>query len=253
MKSQHPSEKHQFALFYTNLSGFLHSAQNKSFSLTDPNLVHRITSILRLGIGESLVLFDQSLHAQVTIADIVKHKSIRFELDYKKHNLIYKPEITVLLPLLKKDSFETALYSLAEIGVTTIQLLITHKSQQRWTPKDQERAQKILIAAAEQSKNFALPTLKTPLNLHDFLKESNTFDAKIFFDPVGILLSQTLQKITQPKHIALAIGPEGDLINEEKELLRSAGFVFSSLTPTILRACQAAALGAGIIRSFHSS
>ena len=40
---------------------------------------------------------------------------------------------------------------------------------------------------------------------------------------------------------------------ELRQLLKKAGFVFTALTPTILRACQAAALAVGIIRSLIRS
>jgi RsmE family RNA methyltransferase len=47
----------------------------------------------------------------------------------------------------------------------------------------------------------------------------------------------------------LFVGPEGDLTDQEKVLLKQNGFIFCALTPTILRACEAIALGAGVVRS----
>ena len=46
------------------------------------------------------------------------------------------------------------------------------------------------------------------------------------------------------------VGPEGDLTQEEKDYLKQQGFVFCRLTPTVLRARQAVALGLGILRSY---
>ena len=46
----------------------------------------------------------------------------------------------------------------------------------------------------------------------------------------------------------LLIGPEGDLALQEKELV-AGKMQFCALTPTILRASQAAALSIGIVRS----
>ncbi len=46
------------------------------------------------------------------------------------------------------------------------------------------------------------------------------------------------------------IGPEGDLTKEEKAYLKEQGFLFCALTPTVLRAQQAVALGLGILRSY---
>ena len=47
-----------------------------------------------------------------------------------------------------------------------------------------------------------------------------------------------------------SVGPEGDLTLEEKAYLKQLGFVFCALTPTVLRAQQAVALGLGVLRSY---
>ena len=48
--------------------------------------------------------------------------------------------------------------------------------------------------------------------------------------------------------IFLLWGPEGDLTSTEKQQVLTAGFQFSKLTPTVLRASQAVAVGLGLIR-----
>jgi len=252
MKHADTNQKHQFALYVPNLGSLTAGlSKSQSFTIADKDFVHRIMAILRLSVGQSLMVFDQKVQLIVSIVATQKNKSVQMRIDEKKNNRILELDIIFLLPLLKKESLETALYSLTEIGATKIQLVITQKSQQRWTPKEQERAQKIIIAAAEQSKNFAFPHLIAPIELNSVIPqlESDTF--KIFFDPAGVPLSECLGEVQsiKPKCIALAIGPEGDLTVAEKELLMKKGFSFCALTPTVLRACQAAALSTGIIRS----
>ena len=251
MKYANPAEKHQFALYASTITSLVSAlTHGQSFTITDSDLIHRMITILRLTVGESLVLFDQKTQAKVTITNTVKNKSVQVTLDGKQSNHSYQPQLTFLLPLLKKEALETALYSLTEVGVNQIQLLTTQKSQQKWTPKEHERAHKIIIAAAEQSKNFAFPALLAPISIAQ-LPASKDHEHKLFFDPAGKTLASCLQNIQELKsgNIILAIGPEGDLTVEEKEKMKAAGFIFCSLTPTILRACQAAALSAGVIRS----
>ena len=168
-----------------------------------------------------------------------------------------RPTVTFLLPLLKRDDFEGALYSLAEIGVNSIQLVATHKTHTSWSDeRDGERARRILIAAAEQSKNYAMPELKAPVALDKALQAMNMTDStKIFFDPLGESFFAVMSALhgNQPDHIVLLIGPEGDLTAQEKEMVHQKGFIFCALTPTIVRAVQAAALGAGLVRSLFVS
>ncbi len=252
MKNQHQSEKHLFALHHADLSDEIAGARiGAEISIADSDLTHRIVSILRVEVGESLILFDRNMHAIVSLLSSVKNKLVKVTLQEKNKNSFYSPEIIFLLPVLKKESLETALYSLAEMGVTKIQLVHTQKSQQRWEPREMERAQKIIIAAAEQSKNFGYPQLIAAKPLSAVIKQLSSESNKLFFDPAGSCLDKQLDQLkANSNSIILAIGPEGDLTGEEKELLKKADFSFTALTPTILRASQAAAVAAGIIRSY---
>jgi 16S rRNA (uracil1498-N3)-methyltransferase len=248
---QQQNEKHLFALHHGDLSDEIgNNSIGKELIITDSDLAHRIISILRFSIGQLFILFDKDMNAIVSLSDFQKNKLIKVILKEKNKNLFIKPEIEFVLPLLKKESLETALYSLTEIGVTTIHLVYTQKSQQKWFQKDLERWQKIIIAAAEQSKNFRYPQLNSPLSLSSVCEQLSSGNKKIFFDPSGSLISMIVPELKSNKEIILAIGPEGDLTIEEKDLMKRSGFIFSSLTQTILRACQAAAISAGIIRSY---
>ena len=65
-------------------------------------------------------------------------------MEEKKYNTILQPHITVLLPLLKRDDLDTVLYSLVEMGVNTIQLMITKKVQRKWgKEKEYDRLQRV--------------------------------------------------------------------------------------------------------------
>lgn len=249
MKNLYNRQTHLFAFYHQDFSGKIaQRSSGQEILIVDADLTHRLTSVLRLAVGEQLILFDRTMHAIVTIHAIVKHKSLVFILDEKHKNFIWQPAVEFLLPLLKRESLETALYSLSELGITTIRLVITQKSQQKWTSKDHERAQKIIIAASEQSKNFAFPELIQPVPLKQALQDIPDTH-KIFFDPAGKLLKEQLATYTTATSCMLAIGPEGDLTADEKEMFKESRFEFIALTPTVLRSSQAAALGAGIMRS----
>lgn len=238
--------KHEFSFYLESLTQLLQK-NNKTLSVTDKDLVHRIMFVVRLEIGDECIFFDNQFNAKVSIVQMTKHKSVECRIIEVEKNTHIKPEITILLPLLKRDSFESALYALTETGVNTIQLVITQKSQQKWTAKDHERALSIIHAAAEQSKQFCSVKLIEPVALEKVLHLNAS--QKIFFDPAGFHLSSITDAFNVSQSFILAIGPEGDLTMQEKELLKKADFMFTALTPTILRACQAASLTVGIIRS----
>ena len=253
-KAESPKEKHEFALFVENLSSLVAQKKEKNeFILVDEALVHRIATILRLQVGDVCTFFDQKIHVQCLIVAFVGKKQIQTTIQLKQPNKVLVPEITFLLPLLKRDDYEKALYSLAETGVTTIQLVTTKKTSTSWAGnKDKERAERILISAAEQSKHFSIPVLKSPVALS--LAIQTNIQKKIFFDAQGVdfFTSMTNLYNEKPQQIMILVGPEGDLSSEEKNMVKEQGFVFCALTPTILRSVQAVALSAGFVRSLFT-
>ncbi|MBA3536704.1 MAG: RNA methyltransferase, partial [Tatlockia sp.] len=134
-----------------------------------------------------------------------------------------------------------------------IQPLTTRKTGRSWgDEKELQRAQKILVAAAEQAKQFVVPVLLPVFSLELWLtKLDKDNNCHLFFDAAGDPLSEVLPKLSKNNYQELIIlsGPEGDLTLAEKEDLKRSNFIFSKLTPTILRAQQAVTIGLGILRS----
>lgn len=247
-------EKHEFALFIESLSSVIKAKEpGSSIIFSDEKLLHRMINVLRLQVEDSCIFFDGYVQVRAVISHFVNKKQVVIAIVAIEAHAKLHPNITFLLPLLKRDDYELALYALAELGVNTIQLVFTRKSMHQWAgERDNERAKRILISAAEQSKNFILPELKEPISFEDALKKYHTASVKIFFDPYGEKFFDTMQMLHASileNGVVLLIGPEGDLHEEEKRMVSEHNFMFCALTPTIIRAVQAAALGAGFVRS----
>lgn len=245
------ANKHEFALYYPQLSASLeHLSAHAQVTITDQTVIHRIATVLRLRAQDSIVLFDSHMHATCVI-DSISKKALSLIITTKAENKKIAPEVVFLLPLLKKEALETALYSLVETGVTTIQLVKTEKVQRKWVAAELDRLQKIIIAACEQSKQFVVPQL---LESVEFSKIVGSYANAhcLYADPHGEHMKEVLQKCTPAKTYVLMVGPEGDLTAAEKELLLKNNFLFCALTPTILRSVTAVGLFAGIIRTYCS-
>ncbi|HLB40524.1 MAG TPA: RsmE family RNA methyltransferase, partial [Candidatus Babeliales bacterium] len=166
------------------------------------------------------------------------------------------------------EALSAALYSCVELGANQIQLIVTEKSEKagaKFSARQLAHLEQIMIAAAEQSKYFCLPELLAPVSLSQFLaapvrprvvKNRSVAQtavanatSQIFFDPTGIPISVLLPQLAAAPNVRLLWGPEGDLTAAEKAQVMAAGFTAGKLTPTILRAAQAVAVGLGLIRS----
>jgi RsmE family RNA methyltransferase len=230
---------HQFAFFYTESL-----TEEKVYSIQEESFVHRLFFVLRMQSGERCILFNRKHHALVELLALSK-KEIKIKVLSVVHHTVPEKKVTICLPILKKESMHEALYGLCEVGVHIIQLVhISTSHVKSWTQKDQEKAEKIVIAAAEQSKNFMLPIISAPISLEQMIEKYNQNQIKIFFDACGV--SFFSYNIQEKNEIVCFVGPEADLTDQDKSLLHKSGWAFTVLTPTILRACQAAVLGAAL-------
>lgn len=238
--------EHEFALFYSELSCELEKDQT-TLRIDNKEIVHRVNHILRLNPEDRLVLFDKEIHVQAKITSINK-KELNFIIISCEQNKVLAPHIIIQLGLLKRDALEDAIESLTVLGVNEVQLFISERVNRKWGgEKELERLERLMIAAAEQSKQFVLPQLHTPISFDLALKTNS--DQAVFCDPVGNSFLEFVVEHKNLSSIKILIGPEGDLAENEKEILKKENYQFCRLTPTILRAELAATLAVGIIRS----
>jgi 16S rRNA (uracil1498-N3)-methyltransferase len=239
-------EKHEFAFFSEEVTRLIKEQQE--YAVQDKELVHRLGTIVRAKPGETIILFNGDAHAQCEIVACSK-KEIVLKVLTRKKNLVIKPAIIWLLPLLEREAFEEALYALTAMGATEIIPVITEKSRKAWgAEKERERAHRLMVAAIEQSKQFCVPVIGATKKLTDAVDGTGI---KIFFDAQGDAAFDVIKKVRENRveSVMCCVGPEGDLTNVEKELMRAHGFIFCALTPTILKACAAVEVGMGLLRS----
>ena len=236
------SDKHQFAFFYQDL---IEQPPN-SWSIVDKDLVHRISRVVKISIGQYFALFNQDYHCVVQLIKAEK-KQLSVCLVSSHKNIALQPRVVFLLPLLKREALESAVYSLAELGINEIQLVITDKSRQKCTDKDLLRLEKVVIAAAEQSKHFAFPKIYAPRDLEDCVKQIPLTARKSVFDISGTKISIDHVRFNNIVTYVV-VGPEGGLLKKELSFLLQHDFISYSLTQTVLRAVQAVAIGAAIFR-----
>lgn len=245
------NSKHEFALYLNALSAQL-ARQPKTLLVDDADLVRRIISVLRLAPGDAITLFDETQHAQCVIKEIQGKKSILLTVQSVAVNAELQPAVTVLLPLLKREAFEEMVYACVELGATAIQLVNTEKTQRSWHgQKEMQRIQKIMIAAAEQSKQFRMCEIHEPCSLSDALKPFDEGSIKLVADPDGITLYDALTNIKHAaiRSVIITMGPEGDFTTNEKKWLAEASFQSVRLTSTVLRSQQAGTVLLGAVRS----
>ena len=195
-------------LFY---KGHLASGQTVD---VDADTAHRLSRVLRLRSGDRVALFNgRDGLFEVTIThDKAKHMTIGACLRPQP----VAPAVWLLLALPKRDALDRALRQATELGVTHIvPVLSDHAVPDRLNT---DRAQALLVEAAEQCERLSLPQLHSPTRLQDALA---LLPGQLFWCDERAARQGQGQWQGGKSHSGdgLLIGPEGGFSTAERTLL----------------------------------
>jgi len=211
-------------LFYSeslsnNLSGKLNKDQSRY-----------LTSVMRLKTNQEFSLFNKSGEWNTKILSI-KKGIVEFEVQNQLRQSIQEREIWLVFAPIKSNYFNFMLQKATEIGVTKFFPITTERTIVRKINED--RLNKILIEAAEQSNRLTIPSIEKIQKLEKFLNENKNINL-VFGD-----LNTENKKIEfkdPSKPIAVLIGPEGDFSETERvKILEFNGVQSIKLNDNILR------------------
>ena len=217
------------------------------FWMKDEGLFHQWTRVLRYQVDRELVLFndlhEERLYKILKIGDNAVHLELVTEMVAK----IPKVELYLCFSLLKKDKNEWILQKGTELGVRHFVPLMSERIEK--TGFDMERAERIVIEAAEQCERSDIPKIREPITVDTIIEE---LEGKVeFYVAEQGSLAQDPRSIIQDPKTALAvlIGPEGGWSVAEKELFADKKIKHLGLSEFTLRAETAAITAAALIGS----
>lgn len=158
------------------------------------------------------------------------------------------PALSLLFAPVKKAETDFIVEKATELGVRTIQPVITQFTQTRTVRLD--RFNKIALEAAEQTERLDLPDISDLVALDDALAALPEDTALVFCDEAGedetrpwggetgrARAALSVLETLKARDAAILIGPEGGFSPDERQFLRQRPGTFPiSLGPRILRA-----------------
>jgi 16S rRNA (uracil1498-N3)-methyltransferase len=205
--------------------------------IREPGLIHQLRDVLKLRVGEKIVLADgRGAEAPCELAAIDK-TGIEIAVGEMRESDEPKRRVILYCAILKRENFEYAIEKAVECGVASIVPIITAHTVKLGL--NLERLRKIAQEAAEQCGRAVVPEITDAVKFAAALKAAGENDINYFFDAAG-------EEFARAKSLAEAvgvwIGPEGGWEAFESNTAREAGFAVASLGPLILRAETAAAV-----------
>ena len=208
---------------------------------------HHAMRSLRLAPGDRFTSSDG--RGGLAVCRIVRATHLLVEGDVEERTAEPRPEprIAVMLAPPKGERLQWAVQKLTEIGVDRVVLLEAARSVRRWEAGRADRAIARLTAvaheAAKQSRRRFLPEVAGPVAWTDALDAAVADGvAIVLWERAEEPLSSVLREAAGP--VALFVGPEGGIPEEDAAGARERGAALAALGPAILRTETAAVVGA---------
>lgn len=229
--------------------------QEKEVELSAEESCHLLT-VLRAKPGEMVEIFDG--RGQIAQAELIAARKniagIRILSESIRRVDPHVPSFILIQAIPKHSGLELIIQKATELGVQTIVPVLAErvivKLNERSANERVARWRKIALASAKQSHTAWLPEIRPIIPLAEAVKVMQA-DLRLFgaLAPHTPPLKEVLAKVSRPtvKSIALAIGPEGDLTDGERELLVTARFAPVSFGSGVLRVETAAIFGLSVL------
>ena len=214
------------------------------------------TRVMRVQVGEQIEIFDGCGKAAVCTVTHTERQSVDCEIQSEQNHPAPQFPITLCQSIPKGGNMELIVQKAVELGVNTIQPLITQRTVARpdSLAKKQEKWQRIALEACKQCGQNHLPEIATPLHFQPWLTELTPFGTAIIasLDERAVHLRKHLEKSPLTGNIGLLIGPEGDFSPEEYQHAYDAGFHPISFGEIVMRVETASIYGLSVIQHERS-
>ena len=203
-----------------------------------------LTRVLRLGIGDTVAIFDGRGHEFLARVASAARREVRVQLLTRVDPAAEPPvPLTLAQAVLKADKMDDVVRDAVMLGVAAIQPLVTKRSEttvaalmrgarrDRWT--------RVALASVKQSRRATLPDIRTPLTLEAYLNEPRPSLSLMFIEPGAGARGQTLAALRDrpaPSDAAVLVGPEGGWDEEEWMAAEAKGVELVTLGHRTLRA-----------------
>jgi 16S rRNA (uracil1498-N3)-methyltransferase len=223
--------------------------------LSLPAAVQRyVVRVHRLKVGDRFVAFDPQarLEADAELISISRAGAQVRLSNLRPAPLLAARQLTVIQSAVKGSKLDGIVRSATELGATRIVVATAHRSVSRPTAaRLAARLGRIAVEAARQCGRGDAPEVLGPepfeAALATYAAESGRCRALCLQPGSSTKLHQALADLAEPEVIALAIGPEGGLTEDELAVAGRHGFQLVSLGRFVLRTETACTAALGVV------
>jgi 16S rRNA (uracil1498-N3)-methyltransferase len=219
---------------------------------------HHLLDVLRAREGDEVTVTDGKgrevrARLELQVADESQGRACLSILPNSEVVDDFSCRVTLIQSLLKGERMDLVVEKATELGVTEIYPVMTERVVTRIPEarrlSRRQRWERIATSAMKQCGVRRLPEIRDIVRLPKALEELQDFDVFILgsLSETARPLRSILEILPKQGRIAVLIGPEGDLTDEEIELARNCGAIEAGFGKRVLRAETAAIYALGAI------
>lgn len=209
------------------------------------NAAHHLARVLRVNVGEALILFNGKGGEYTAEIIQVTKKGVEVQIGAFVERDVESPlRIELAQGIARGEKMDLIVQKSVELGVAAITPLVTERGNVRLQGEREAKRhlhwQSVMISACEQSGRNTIPSINAPLSLQAWLPTVKAQHKFVLSPHVNKKLPAS---IPHNESVVILIGPEGGLSEAEVALAVSYGFQPLILGPRVLRT-ETAALAA---------
>lgn len=163
-----------------------------------------------------------------------------------------QPRLVVVQAIPKGERAERAVELMTEVGVDVVVPWAASRCVVRWSEERATAAvgkwQRASVAAAKQSRRWWFPVICPATETSEVCELVGSAALAVLLDETA---REPLTALPPPVTgtVLLAVGPEGGITDDERQLLHAAGARSARLGPTVLRTSTAGGVAAALVLS----
>ncbi|GHD57130.1 ribosomal RNA small subunit methyltransferase E [Thalassobaculum fulvum] len=212
----------------------------------DGGQAHYLRSVLRLGPGEAVALFNGRDGEWLARIDGLAKSRATLTAERRTRDQRPEPDLWLAFAPIKRARIDFTAQKAAELGVSVLWPIMTRRTMVDRVNTDRLAAN--AVEAAEQSERLTVPEVREPTTLDRMIEQWPADRPMLLCDETGAAggvpgIAEALAAAgpAMRQRAGFVIGPEGGFAEEELDRLRSLPFVTAvGLGPRLLRADTAA-------------
>ena len=214
-----------------------------------------LAKVRRVAVGADVEIFNgRGLAAVAEVMQIARDR-VTLAVRHRAPALLSAPvRLTLATAIPKGERFDWLIEKATELGVDRVVPLMTERSTVDPRTAKLDRLRRSIIEASKQCRRNTLMALEDPITWNRWISQVGSITTHRWIAHPGGSTAWNTVRLDGDTTVAVAIGPEGGLTDEELTLARSHGWAEIDLTATILRIETAGlAVAAHVLLRSHQS